>query len=112
MEAGNLEEAIYCAYMHVSYLGFMLDMSMNTGPANVRELHISCSDTWIRENKSYVFTFPGGDFSHALRSRVQPWAHPSRCSISQNKVRRAADSELTPVVCPGSHRTDTKTVFF
>lgn len=86
-------------------------MSMNTGPANVRELHISCSDTWIREKKSYVFTFPGPDFCHALRSRVQPWAYLSRCSISQNKVRRAADSELTRVVCLASHRADSKTVF-
>lgn len=43
-------------------------MSMNTGPANVRELCICCSDTWIPAsddwigvNKSYVFTFPGHD---------------------------------------------------
>lgn len=31
----------------------------------------------------------------------------SGCSISQNRVRRAAD-----VVCLASHRTDTKTLFF
>lgn len=36
----------------------------------------------------------------------------SGCSISQNRVRRAADSKPTHVVCLASHRADTKTFFF
>lgn len=35
----------------------------------------------------------------------------SGCSVSQNRVRQAADSKPTRVVCLASHRTDTKTLF-